>query len=86
MKGKNKMVETAIIRIRNRTHLNLTFKNACKKLERLAIEKKNWKLMERYDKWALAYESEARTYNECLKILGEKPEETDEIADSIINH
>lgn len=84
------MIETETIRagiktIRFRAHLTLTFRNAYQKLASIALEKRNWKLRDEYGNWALAYDMEASAYNECLKTLGENPEETDEIAETIFN-
>lgn len=69
--------------IRSRAHARLTFQNAYEKLRDLAIEKANWKLMDRYNEWYLIYKFEAKAYNDCLEILGENEEETDEISKTV---
>lgn len=76
---------TEIETIRCRAHLSLAFKNTYLKLACIASEKRNWKLREEYGNLALAYDFESSAFNECLEILGENPEETDEIAETIFN-
>ena len=71
--------------IRNKAHLSIAFKNTYQRLASIAIEKNNWKMMDEYRNWALVYDFESSAYNECLKTLGEIPEETDEIAETVFN-
>lgn len=76
---------TGMEAIRGIVHSTLTLKNTYKRLEGIAIEKENWKLMDEYRNWALVYDFQARAYNKCLVILGENAEETDEIAITVVN-
>lgn len=76
---------TGMEAIRGIVHSTLTLKNTYKRLEGIAIEKENWNLMEEYRNWALVYDFQARAYNNCLVILGENEEETDEIAITVVN-
>lgn len=71
--------------IRCRAHLSLAFKNTYQKLACIASEKRNWELREEYGNLAFAYDLESSAYNDCLEILDENPEETDEIAETIFN-
>lgn len=84
------MIELETIRagietIRIRAHVTLTWKNAYQRLVSIATEKNNWKLLDEYRNWALTYDLQASAYNECLKTLGEIPEETDEISETVFN-
>lgn len=76
---------TEIETIRCKAHLSLAFKNTYQKLACIASEKRNWKLREEYGNLAFAYDLESSAYNDCLEILDENPEETDEIAETIFN-
>lgn len=76
---------TEIETIRCRAHLSLAFKNTYQKLACIASEKWNWELREEYGNLAFAYDLESSAYNDCLEILDENPEETDEIAETIFN-
>lgn len=76
---------TEIETIRCRAHLSLAFKNTYQKLACIASVKRNWELREEYGNLAFAYDLESSAYNDCLEILDENPEETDEIAETIFN-
>ena len=71
--------------IRNKAHLSIAFKNTYQRLASIAIGKHNWKMMDEYRNWDLVYDFESSAYNECLKTLGEIPEETDEISETVFN-
>lgn len=71
---------TGIEAIRGMVYSTIALKNTYKRLESIAIGKANWKLMDEYKNWAFVCDFQARAYNNCLVILGENEEETDEIA------
>ena len=71
--------------IRRKAHTSITMKNAYEKLSCFAVREHNQKLVDKYIEWAFFYENEARAYNDCLGLFGAKPEETDDIAEYIIN-